>query len=571
MQRRNFVTLGSTAFASIPFLGLSSFTKLNVDGIISKPVWLIKAIKDNDESLKGYSKYKVTDRNNKYFGGYADGSNLVNPGSCNGFLINACIAISSEESIHYRSPILLKEIDDVLLCLHALQHEDGTIDLLDTNFHSTPDTGFMVRALVPAYKSFKNATVIGADNAYSSFELLLKNAGECLVVGGLHTPNHRWVVCAALIQLHEVWPDTRYIKRINQWLAEKIDLDPDGQYTEKSTGGYSGIVDHCLVTMSIGLKDPTLLDPVRKNLQMMHYYLHPNGEVVTEGSNRQDKGTIGSMDGYYYACRYLAILDNDGQMAELCRIIEMKNPRVFNNNTFNFLQDQMFWKELPSSKPLSTSYAKAFPYSGVARIRRNNWDATILSNNAGWLTFHKEKVMLQAMRVATSFFGKGQFQSPVITQEGNAWVLKNSLEGVYYQPYPADKIPGDGDWQKMPKLNRPQSEIQKLNTIIRIVEKNNGIEVDIEIIGTDHVPVSLELIFRSGGKFSGVEENASNPGSFYLKGNSGTYTKDNQSIQFGPGRAEHTRFQLRGALPALDAPTVYITGSTPFKHTIQLS
>jgi hypothetical protein len=32
--------------------------------------------------------------------------------------------------------------------------------------------------------------------------------------------------------------------------------------------------------MSIGLKNPAFLEPVRKNLQMMHYYLHPNGEVV---------------------------------------------------------------------------------------------------------------------------------------------------------------------------------------------------------------------------------------------------------------------------------------------------
>jgi len=51
-------------------------------------------------------------------------------------------------------------------------------------------------------------------------------------------------------------------------------------------------------------------------------------------------------------------------------------------------------------------------------------------------------------------------------QKGDAWVLSSSLEGVYYQPYPADKIPGDGDWSKMPKANRTQSEIQQLNTVI---------------------------------------------------------------------------------------------------------
>jgi hypothetical protein len=302
---------------------------------------------------------------------------------------------------------------------------------------------------------------------------------------------------------------------------------------------------------------------------MMHYYLHPNGEVVTEASNRQDKGTVGSMDGYYYACRYLAILDNDGQMAELCRIIEKKNPNVASGKLIDILQAPLLWKELPATKPLPISYAKAFPYSGVARIRRNDWDATILSNNAGWLTFHKEKVMLQAMRVASSFFGKGQFQSTEIVQKGDAWVLSSSLEGVYYQPYPADKIPGDGDWSKMPKANRTQSEIQRLNTVITINEKNNGLEVDIDITGTDHVPVSLELVFRPGGVFSGLEEVIPNQ-TYVLKGKEGKYSVENQSISFGPGKAEHRRYNLRGGLPAFNAPSAYITGTTPFKHSLFL-
>jgi len=570
MQRRNFVALSTTALASIPFMGLASVTKMNVDGNMAKPDWLVKAIKDNDASLKGYATLKVTDPSSPYFGGYVDYSNLVTASQNNGFLINGCVAISSPESIHYRSPKLLKDIEDVLQCMHALQHEDGTIDLVDTNFHSTPDTGFMVRVLAPAYALFKAAAVQGAEKALNSLERLLKNAGNALAYGGLHTPNHRWVVCAALTQLNLLWPDERYTKRINQWLAEKIDLDPDGQYTEKSTGGYSGTVDHSLVTMSIGLKNLTFLEPVRKNLQMMHYYLHPNGEVVTEASNRQDKGTVGSMDGYYFACRYLAILDNDGQMAELCRITEKRNPNVANGKLIDILQSPLLWKELPATKPLPISYAKAFPYSGVVRIRRNEWDATILSNNAGWLTFHKEKVMLQAMRVASSFFGKGQFQSTEIVQKGDAWVLSSSLEGVYYQPYPADKIPGDGDWSKMPKSNRTQSEIQRLNTVITIKETNNGLEVDIDISGTDHVPVSLELVFRPGGVFSGLEEVTPNQ-TYVLKGNEGKYSVENQSISFGPGKAEHRRYNLRGGLPAFNAPSAYITGTTPFKHSLFLS
>jgi len=97
MQRRNFVTLGSTALVSIPFMGFTGFDK-DQQAILQKPEWLLKSIRDNDEGLKGFAAYKVTDPADVYFGGYRDGSNLVNPGSCNGFLINASTAISCEES-----------------------------------------------------------------------------------------------------------------------------------------------------------------------------------------------------------------------------------------------------------------------------------------------------------------------------------------------------------------------------------------------------------------------------------------------------------------------------------------
>ena len=233
----------------------------------------------------------------------------------------------------------------------------------------------------------------------------MTNAGEALIVGGIHTPNHRWVVSAALTRLNTLFPDSRYVDRIDQWLAEHIDIDPDGQFNEKSTNSYSPIVDRSLIIMARGLNRPDLLEPVRRNLLMTLYYVHPNGEVVTEASNRQDKGTIGNMARYYYCYRYMALHDTSGEMAAMCRLIEKTCPKEQLAGFLDaFLDDPTLWNELPPSQPLPTNYAKAFPYSGVVRIRRNNWDATLLANNAGWLTFQKGNAVLQGMRVAASFF-----------------------------------------------------------------------------------------------------------------------------------------------------------------------
>ncbi|MVM30301.1 hypothetical protein GO755_09670 [Spirosoma sp. HMF4905] len=568
MDRRNFVTIGATSLCVLPLLGFRLLPSPNA----SKPAWLIEWIKINDQQLGNYKPIKVTDPANKFVGGYMNEVEIPNPHSTSGFIMRASTLIACPESIHYQSKELLREVEAATRALLKMQHEDGTIDFIDTNFHSTPDTAFLLENIIPAYKFLKQANANGSETTLDLLKTFLKKAGDALSVGGIHTPNHRWVVSAALTKLNEVFPDPRYTSRIDQWLAEHIDIDPDGQFNEKSTNSYSPIVDRSLIIMARGLKKPELFEPVRKNLMMTLYYVHPNGEVVTEASNRQDKGTIGTMAKYYYCYRYMALLDKNGEMAAMCRLIEKTcSPEQLAGYLDYFLEDPMLWNELPASKPLPTSYAKAFPYSGVVRIRRGNWDATILSNNASWLTFHKGNAVLQGVRVAASFFGKGQFQTDKIEQKGDTWVMHTSLDGPYYQPIAKDKIAADGDWDKMQRANRPQSEVQKLETTVKVTEATKGLKIDIDIAGTEGVPVALELIFRPGGTLAGATKLPKKENAYLLSGESGSYTVGPDSIQFGPGKSEHKGVQLRGALPAMDAPTVYITGFTPFKHSLLVS
>jgi hypothetical protein len=565
MNRRTFVNTSLLAFSALPFR--------NIDfSMVIKPSWILEWIKIHDIQLASYQKYKVTQKENKYFGGYMDDAELPNPHSTAGFIGKSCMLWTCEESVFYQQPALLPDIELALISLLKMQHADGTIDLLSTNFHSTPDTAFALENIIPAYRfisAYNNPIASKVQNLLKQFII---QAGEALTVGGIHTPNHRWVVCASLTRINELFPNEKYIKRINQWLAEHIDLDPDGQYTEKSTNGYSPIVNRSLITMADGLNKPELLEAVKKNLIMTFYYVHPNGEVVTEASNRQDKGTIGNMHKYYDVYRYMALKFQDGTMASMCRLIEKTStPEQLARFLDFFLEEPGLWQELPSSKPLPTQYSREFPYSGVVRIRRENWDCTLLSNNTSWLTFHKGNAVLQAMRIATSFFGKGQFQTVKIKAIDENWVLQNSLVGPYYQPLDADKISPDGDLDKMPRTLRLQSEVQKLNYLVKVTELPTGVEVDFDISGTDGVPVSLELIFRPGGIFTGVSPIPNIKDAYLFPSSNGSYTVGNDKITFSPGLILHKGVQLRGALPAMESPTVYLTGITPFKHKITLS
>ncbi len=566
MNRRTFVALSTSAVGLTPWYSHALFFNDP-----SKPAWLKEWVKINDQRLESYQKYRITDAASQAYGGCMDGNDILNPHSTADFIKRASLALSNKESAYYHSADLMSQVRLALKFLLKIQHEDGTIDLLETNFHSTPDTGFIVKRLAMAYKQLAASNAPGLEKILPDFKSFLVRGGEALKVGGIHTPNHRWVVSAALTKLNELWPNPAYVARIEEWLAEHIDMDADGQYNERSTYIYSPLTNRLLITIAKGLKKPELLEFVRRNLNMTMYYVHPNGEIVTEASGRQDKALIGTMESYYYAYRYMALLDNNGQMAAMCRLIE--NTAAMRQAEFldYMLDDSFLWKELPASKPLPTNYAKEFLGSGVVRIRRENWDSTLFTNNAAWLTFHKGNAVLQGMRVAASFFGKGQFQSEKIEKEGNSWVLKSKLEGPYFQPIAKEEIAADGDWEKMPKSKRRQSEIQYLESIVRITENNNGLEVDIQMQGTDGVPVSLELIFRTGGVLSGVINHPTKEKAYLLAAANGTYQLKGDTITFGPGKALHKNIQLRGALAAVDAPTVYLTGFTPFKHTIRIS
>ena len=570
MKRREFVQYGSVAFCAAPMLTSMVFRSTAKEE--SKPDWLLSLIKANDNQLDRQRGYRVSDMNSPAYGGFLDGVEIPNAHSTVAFIRTAGCALSSLESNYYRSEAIAKELEDAINYLLKIQHSDGTIDLLSTNFHSTPDTGFIVKWLVPVYNIVLREDGNRYDTQLELLKTFLQKAGECLIVGGIHTPNHRWVVSAALTKLNEVWPNPRYVTRIEEWLGEHIDMDADGQYDEKSTLIYSPLTDRVLITIAKGAKKPELYEFVRRNLIMTTYYIHPNGEIATEASGRQDKAAVGTMEGYYYPYRFMALKDQNGIFSAICKEIESTVLEKSVSQLSYFLEDTSLWRELPKPTALPTSYAKAFPYSGLVRIRRGDWDATFISQNPTFLTFHKGNAVLQGIRFSASFFGKGQFQGDEIRQEGNDYVMEQKLVGPYYQPYPKDSIDPDGDWDKMPQSNREQSEIQYLTSTARIREVSDGLECDIEITGTDNVPVSVELIFREGGEFKNVEALSAEKDSYLLETDEiGTYTLKGDRLTFGPGLRKHKGVQLRGALPSLSVPTVYLTGFTPIKHTITIS
>ena len=106
--------------------------------------------------------------------------------------------------------------------------------------------------------------------------------------------------------------------------------------------------------------------------------------------------------------------------------------------------------------------------------------------------------------------------------------------------------------------------------VVTVTENAGKFDLAISVRGTDHVPVAIELAFRQGGTLQGVVPVAGQKDAWILENGTGRYTVGNDTIEFGPGMRDHTYTQIRGALPKWDGQSVFLTGMTPFHHSLSI-
>ncbi len=517
----------------------------------------------NDEIVTGYLERQNTDPNSRWRGAIPDAFGLHEPGSASGILANGVAALVHPQSRFHADAELRRRLHLAADHLKRVQTPDGNVDLLITNFNSPPDTAFVMHNVAMAASLAQRH---GEHELLKEIEPFMRTAGAALARGGVHTPNHRWVVCAALAQIHAVFPDQAYLARIDQWLAEGIDIDEDGQYSEQSTTVYNAVSNNALVTVADKLSRPRLLEPVRRNLEAMLHLLHPGNEVVTEISHRQDRNAVGDMGRYWFALRYLSRRDGDGRYETLARAFEPRSASLARLMDFPLLLQQA-----PEPEALPDDYERAFPNSKLVHIRRGETSASIiLEGNSRFFALRRGAAVINGVRFASAFFGKAQFVADRGAKRGDAYRLEQSLEAPYVQPFePAREQPwGVESWYKL-RPQRRTSEVATLRYEATIEERRDGFDLRISADGTDWVPLAVEINFREGGEFEGVEPAPGAEEAYLLTAAQGVYRRDGDEIRFGPGIAETRYTQVRGALPKLDGPSVYLTAYTPFERTIR--
>lgn len=515
-------------------------------------------IRLHDTRLKVLLDRQVTDPASPFVGAIPDDAGLHQAGAAGGLLKNAAAAYLHPDSGFHRDPLLFARMQIAAAFLERCQTADGNTELLTTNFNSPPDTGFVVQNVATAAKI---ARLYGDDALFALMEPFLLRSGEGMVKGGIHTPNHRWVVSAALAQLNDLFPDERYVERIDAWLAEGIDIDRYGQYIERSTTVYNAVTDTALVLMALKLNRPELFDPVRRNLDAMARLLHANGEVVTEISRRQDLNTRGDLRRYWFALRTLAVRDRNGLYAAMLAPLEPDRADLARLMEFPDLRTP-----LPALETLPDDFEDDYRDYALTQIRRGRRSASILqTGQSRWVSLRQGEAVIPAIRFATAFFGKGQFIPTAFERTADGFRCTQDLEGPYFQPL--DRIVPPEKWAEL-REERRQTEVGRMHYEGFIRETESGFEITIRASGTNGVPIAIEIALREGGEISGVEAIEGKTDVLLLKEGQAEYAMGSDRIRFGPGRAEHAYVAVRGAEAKPEGPCIYLTGFTPWEHTL---
>jgi hypothetical protein len=362
---------------------------------------------------------------------------------------------------------------------------------------------------------------------------------------------------------------------------------------------YARVEVNAFITMARLLNRPALLEPVRRHLMSNLYLLQPDGELESVQSRRQDQDRPIHVSNFYVQYRYMAIRDNTPAFAAVARLIAARPGEGLvegANPIIHFLEEPLLRKPLPEGGTIPSDYQRLFANSQLMRVRRGDRAASIfggedrplgvasgLAHNPTFFNFRKGRAILDSVRMGGQFFSLGVFRAEGVKVEGNQAVLQQRYEAPYYQPLPKQHRKPNGDyaltpvkdgrfWSKLDFPHRQVSNVQVLDQKVTIVEKPGGFELHIEITGHNRVPYAVELAFRPGGQFSGVPEKA-----LFLKEGMGAYRVGDDVIEFGPGKAEHEVINLSGHTYQAHGTTLrtagnclYITGYTPFQHTITI-
>ncbi len=493
-------------------------------------------------------------------------------------------AYYTPESAYYRNDLLLERTLPALRHTLSLQHDDGTIDLPQTNFHCASTVAFTFFHLGPAYQLLKRFTQHTdlEEQVDQLLHIYCDNSANGMINCGFHTPNHRWVLCSALSYCYTLLGREDCLEHIHRFLNEGMDCDEEGEYTERSAGTYNIICDAALTNMAEELNMPELYDHVARNLRMVMKYIEPDNTVNTLNSTRQDVGTSPSYLCYYSNFLNMALITGDEEFAYFAdKMLLERDALILTGQPFNtpyvmpsrfLLRPELMehMAQIKTRKPV-LEYDKYFIESGIVRWRKSDLAVTLIKNRPIFakLQWGKHTVHL---RLAGCFFARGQFAAQELIPIEGGYRLTFHDRWGYKRPL--SEKPATWKWREMDHSKREQVAMQDYDLCVDVLFVNDRrIELTVSASGCDRVPTKFEILLQEKGRYIRSEMEIRMRGGDYLyqKGGKAEYRfDDNRAVYIEGGFFEHHYAEhMRGTLPVNDsAAFVAMTAYSPFKETV---
>lgn len=507
----------------------------------------------------------------------------------------AAMLYSLPESKYYHSEKMLSFIKKC--CESGLKklNDDFTANVLTTNFH-TPEQ-FGLNILASGAIAMRSA-LVGSDEETGAYNALLgfvEAMGYGALNSGFHTPNHRWIESAALLLANDALGGKgngpALVEKANKYLAEGIDCDEYGEWSERSAGMYNAHCDEAFLRMYYETNNKEFLDAVCRNLELMQYYIKDDFSMFTQNSRRTDKGEVGNRPMFmkaqtYYADIYLELymvagyLTNNAKFAAIAKQIYASIKRRggcayhVNLECFTRYPELRYWDPDTSDLGLPTSYDMYWPKSNIVRRKDETATYSIVAGNPSFLQIESQGISLYA-RICSSFFAVAQFVPRILerTDDGYRMVMKS--HGEYKLPLD-DPDESCKDYWSIERSRRKVIQPLDFYCIVDVKFIDNGIEMTVETTGCDMVPLKLEF--------------AVNPGLICEIGNAIMITKPGMSTFVREGSAKfkansgneltidglfcgHLYAEgMRGSMaPIEDAFTVFATDFSPTKKTVRIT
>lgn len=514
------------------------------------------------------------------------------------------------QSKYFHDEALIAPIEALLNKVEADQLDDGTVRS-GGNLHSPPDTAFLIEDMSVMVGGLRRDRHPKSQAFAARLTAMMRKAGPTLVAGGIHTPNHRWELSAALAKIDQVDPNPAYRARIDQWLAEGVDIDADGFYSERSSIYASEVSNPSLLVLAHLPGLAGLRDLVRRNLETTIALAEPvGGEVETVQARRQDQDQRRqTLHAYYLQYRELALRDGDSRFAGVARWIERNDSSRLADTLADFINEPDLARPLPTEIQPFGDLRRSFPTVGLVRERRgpitaslyagSDWYAdgkpsvffnTIgsgLATNPTLMRLWKGGLAVDAIRLIPDFFNMGHFRPSAITREPDGAVrLGGELAAPYYQPMPPERRRPDGVYALSPSVDarfnsaldfshRPAS-FRRLSIQIFVRPEPDGYRLSFETSGEEAVDITLELTLRDGGVLEGARELGD--GGYLLVDGQASYRLGDQRLSIGPGNGDGAvkvssgeNYSWAGGRLQLPGKRLYITGHTPLRYELRLA